>query len=89
MDSAQEDSLYRIIRKLLDEYPSLRLPENQQKLVWCVWVKLGYATEYSMSYSKYLDAPTDSTILRIKRALFVEHPPYKFSDKQVCPKKTD
>lgn len=89
MDSAQEESLYITIRNLLDEYPSLRLRSNQRKLVWCVWVKLGYATEYSMSYSNYLAAPTDSTILRLKRRLFIEHPPYKFSNKQICPKNKD
>jgi len=72
--------LYKIIRELVDEFPTLR--QDEQRLVWCVWVKLGYATEYIMNYSGYMNAPSDSTILRIKRRLFADHPPYKFSSKK-------
>jgi len=77
------ESMKDLLMELLDEYPALR--KDEKKLVWCAWVKLGYADEYSMSYKDYLEAPLESTILRQKRRLFRDCPQYKFSEEKYAP----
>lgn len=72
-----------MLRDLLDNYPALR--KNEKKLVWCVWVKLGYINEYSLDFGAFVNAPSESSILREKRRMFVDHPLYKLSEKKYAP----
>lgn len=84
MKKFSDESIREVLIDLLDNYPALR--KDEKKLVWCVWVKMGFVNEYTMTYNGYREAPLESTVLRIKRILFVDHPIYKFSDKVYAPR---
>ena len=69
------NSMYSIITKLFDEYPSLVFDYN--RLFWCVWTKLWYTHGYNLSYRDFVSAPSVGTIGRVRRKVIEDHPLYK------------
>lgn len=56
-----------MVYRLLKENPPLRV--NTKKLIWCVYLELGIADGYSISFNKLLEAPSPESITRTRRAI--------------------
>ncbi|RLF63665.1 MAG: hypothetical protein DRN30_06295 [Thermoplasmata archaeon] len=72
-----EKTIYKIITRLFDKYPNLT--KDDKKLTWCVWTELGFTDSYNMTFKNFLSAPSVTSISRVRRQVFEDHPPYKES----------
>lgn len=67
-----KQNIYDIVKQILTDYPQTR--NSDKEMIWAVYRKLGYTSEYVINKNDFMKAPAAESITRARRKVQEQHP---------------